>query len=405
MKIKNIQQKNQNNRARIQATVTWEDCDFPSQEIYFETTQDYAHYLSPSPDAFLVGNIMRAMHFGEKRLKIDGEICPELKQNLITAMSLISHWFDSEELVCIEAKTSSQPPNQTSPRAGLFLSGGVDSLAVLRSNRLNFPLEHPQSIKDCIVVYGQDMGRGKNHTRDLGLYKHRLQRLQEIAIDAKVNLIPLYTNFKTISGKKEINGYLNGNKMLGADLAAIGHVLSNQLNIINISSSSHIPYLKPLGCHPLLDIYYSSSNLRVRHEGITLSRFEKTQLLADWNTGLHNIKVCLQPVMKSRSNSDFNKFNCGQCEKCIRTMTALVALAKLKQSRAFLEDDISPELLNKVFIQDEYQKSCYQELITPLKTMGRNDLVNVIQKIIFKYNLKRELGLIKTQPPKKLNCV
>lgn len=397
MKIENIQQKTQNNRARIQAMVTWEDCDFPSQEIYFETTKEYAHYLSPSTDAFLVGNIIRAMHFGEKRLKIDGEICPELKQNLITAMALISHWFDSEELVCIEAKTSSQPLKQTSPRAALFLSGGVDSLSVFRANRLNFPLEHPQSIKDCIVIYGDDMGRGKNYTRDLKLYEHRLERLKKIAINAKANLIPLYTNIKTISGKKGVNG----NKLLGADLAAIGHALSNQLNIINISSSSHIPYLKPLGCHPLLGIYYSSSNLRVKHEEITLSRFEKTKLLADWNTGLDNIKVCLLPVMKSRSNLDFNKFNCGRCEKCIRTMTALVALDKLKQSRAFAEDDVAPQLLQKVFIKDEYQKYCYQELITPLKKVGRDDLVIIIQNLIYKYHLKRKLGLIKTHQQQK----
>lgn len=66
MKIENLRLENHNDLARAAATVVWEDCDRPTQEIYFQTTKEFAQDLSCNPHAFLVSCIMPAMHHGEK---------------------------------------------------------------------------------------------------------------------------------------------------------------------------------------------------------------------------------------------------------------------------------------------------------------------------------------------------
>src|SRR4030067_1958090 len=107
MRIENLRSETRQGRARIAATVIWEDCNRPAEEVYFETEEQYADSLSCNPHAFLVGCIVPAMHYGEKRVSIDAEICPALRDGLITAMGWIRHWYYSpaRELVKIEAGT------------------------------------------------------------------------------------------------------------------------------------------------------------------------------------------------------------------------------------------------------------------------------------------------------------
>lgn len=62
---------------------------------------------------------MLAMRHGEERVSINAEICPELRNGLITAMSLIRHWYEwygpDRNLVQIEAKTRSSLPTSCTP--------------------------------------------------------------------------------------------------------------------------------------------------------------------------------------------------------------------------------------------------------------------------------------------------
>lgn len=66
MKIENLKSEKNADLARVAATITWENCDRPTQEIYFETTEAFAQDLTCNPHAFLVACIMPAMRHGEK---------------------------------------------------------------------------------------------------------------------------------------------------------------------------------------------------------------------------------------------------------------------------------------------------------------------------------------------------
>ena len=390
MKIDNLRSEKIGNRARAVATVIWEDCDRPPQETYFETTEKYAEGLSCNPHAFLVGSILPAMHHGEKRIFIDAEICPELRDGLMTSMSWIRHWRygPESELVRIEAKTRSYLPTaRAAARAGVFFSGGIDGLAQIRLNRLSYPREHPGSFKDALIMFGPYWESNDRPET----FEQAMSDLSDFARDAAIELIPVYTNIRDLD--KDTMRFIY--EYHGAILASVAHAFSRRLSAVTISSTDDIPSLallkrkdfRILGSHPLLDPNYSSSDLLIKHGSVTLSRFDKTKLLADWGVAINSIKVC-QPNWPGP--------NCGICEKCVRTELALLALDLLDKTKAFPLDDLTEKQVEAITLGSDAEQNWtahheYLELIEPLRAKGRNDLVRAINNVFKRYPLHPEL--------------
>ena len=377
MRIENLRREERGDRLRIAATLTWEERHEPPQEIYFETIKEFGEGLWPNPHAFLMGCIMPAMHYGEQRLSIDGEISPEVRLGLMAATRWILHWFygpDNHSPV-IEARIRPNGLSPTRPeRAGMFFSGGVDSFGTLRFNRLNFPFEHPWAVKDGLLVFGLE-------TDEEEKFDHVVRSMREVARETGLTLIPVYTNVR----------HLNDDWMFwerashDAIFSAIAHALSRRLTTVSISSTYDIPHIRPQGTHPLLDINYSSADVLVRHDGILLSRLDKTELIADWDVALQNLRVC--------NNSDLyhsDMLNCGRCHKCVRTMLGLLALGVLQKSRAFPPDVLSAELIESVIDIHPTTVCFYAELTAPLKEKGHQDFAHVLEKKIAAYELRRE---------------
>ena len=128
MKIEDLRSEKNNGRSRVAATVIWENCDRSKQEIYFETSEAFEDGLKLNPDAFLVACAIPAMHYGEERVFIDAEICPELREGLSVALGWLRHWFQPDrEPLRIEAKTRSSIPALSRPEwSGFLFSGGID---------------------------------------------------------------------------------------------------------------------------------------------------------------------------------------------------------------------------------------------------------------------------------------
>ena len=379
MRVENIRLEKKGDRTRVTATVLWEDCGRPAQDIYFETVEEFADSLSCNPHAFLVACIMPAMYFGEERVSIDGEVCPELKDGLMTVMNWMRFWWyePARRLVKIEARTRSGFPLPRTPeRAGLFFSGGIDALATLRANRLNYPLEHPGSIKDGLLVCGLEI-------RDPKIFGYVLDSVSVLAEDAGVTLVPIYTNIRSLGPEdnNEFWGKFWLNEFMGAVFSAIAHAFSRRLTEVSINSCHDIPNLIPYSSHPLINPNYSSWDLRIRHEGITLSRYEKTKLVAGWDLALQHLRVCnrtevYQPGM----------LNCGKCEKCVRTMLALLALGVLEQTSVFPIHDVNEELVMTAVQLASNTLPLYGELMVPLEEKGRHDLVRAIKQKIVEYH-------------------
>lgn len=371
MRISDISLNLENHAARISALVSFEDCDQPAKEVFIATEPQWADSFDPNPNAFLVGCILPAMHFGEKRLALDGEICPSLRENLDTVMGLMRFWSGGGlRPLTIEAPVLRAPRfADNPPRAGMFMSGGMDSLATLRKNRKNFPPEHPGYVKDCLILHGFDIGGVIQRGAKYHVFERARERLGAVARDAGVNLIPIYTNLRHLFDEREF--WLN--RFYSAVLAAAAHAFAPRFNLVYVASGLDFPKLAPCGSHPLLDKEYSSYELRLKHAHLEMTRLDKIRLVAGWEAGLQNFRVCL-------ANKP-DDYNCGRCEKCIRTMLGLLCAGALHKTRAFADDDVTPELLASVNIRDHHRALFYHELVPALREIGRLDLVEAIEKL------------------------
>ncbi len=398
MKIENLQIETIENRVKVVATIIWENCDRPKQDIYFETTAEFGGDIYPNPNAFLLACALPAMRYGEKRIAIDAPICPEIRDGLINAMKYLISWYGGDhavprlrrdrQIIPIEAPIQSEALfADKSPRSGCLFSGGIDALAMLRDNHLNFAPGHPRRIQDGILVYGVLQGENEFDPT----FQNVIDAVTKMATDAGINLIQVNTNayahFRDLDSDFSFWRY----EYHGSFLSAIAHAFAPRFTVASIASTYDMAHLEPWGSHPLIDPLYSNTNLQIRHENAALSRLEKTQLVGEWDVAVEQLRVCNEKTSYSKGN-----YNCGKCEKCVRTMTALLSLNLLNRANTFVEKNVSKEmLLNTCYLSDSYEVNCYRELIEPLTKLGRYDLVDGIEQIIDRYYERDLKGQIK----------
>ena len=256
----------------------------------------------------------------------------------------------------------------TRGRAGQFLSGGIDSLCALKTNRDIYPRTHPGSVKDCLLVHGFDIGGVIERGAKYHVFERAKAHMAVVAEDAGVSLIPVYTNIRHLCDQREL--WLN--YFFGAVLAAVAHAFVSRMNLVYVASSYDLPNLHRCGSHPLLDPLFSSTQMRIVHKDVHLSRMEKHRIVSQWDAAFQNFRVCL-------ANTP-DRLNCGVCEKCTRTRTELLALGLLDKTKAFVENDVTPEELLKYSITIRGREIFYQDMLKPLTEIGRTDLVEVIEK-------------------------
>jgi hypothetical protein len=368
VRIQDLRAESEGDKLRVAATVVWEDCDRAPQEVFFETTAEFADSLSPDPHAFLVGAVMPAVGRGEHRIAIDAPICPELADGILTAIDWLRAWSLVRSSITIESAPSIRYPRPSRPRAACFLSGGVDSLAMLRVNRLTYPADHPSAFRDCLFVRGFDIGGLDKGEPEDSTYELALSSVATVASDAQARLIPVQSNVRHLYDDVPFWIYV----FHGAALASVAHAFSGRLDRVSVAAGGQLPRLIQAGTHPLIEPNFSSSDLHITHMGIRYSRLDKVCLLSNWKAALDNLRVCT-------ANTP-GLLNCGRCEKCLRTMLELLACDALNKTSAFPAKDVRSEMLDGIRLSEKYQDLWYEELIAPLTERGRGDLVEVIQE-------------------------
>jgi hypothetical protein len=112
--------------------------------------------------------------------------------------------------------------------------------------------------------------------------------------------------------------------------------------------------------------------MRIRHRDYELTRLEKIRIVSQWDIAFNNFRVCLANVP--------DLLNCGKCEKCVRTRLELAALGLLHKTRAFVQDELTPEDIEKFDITIRVRPPFYRPLIPLLRKQGRDDLASAIEK-------------------------
>ena len=368
MRISELRKETTGTSARVVASVEYEDSERPPLDVFYEVPPAFADSLSPNPDAFLVGAVLPAARNGERRLAIAGDVCPRLREGITTVLHWMAHWYGARwQRLQLEVQ-SRRSPLETSPdrRTALFLSGGVDSLASLRLNRLKVPPEHPASIKDGILVKGFS-------GRDECNFAPALKSGEAVARDTGITLMPVTTNVRLLDNDSTF--WIA--QFHGAALASVAHTLVSRISLVHLASSYDIAHLVPWGSHPALDGNYGSHEVAIHHDGVHLSRLAKTALLAEWPVGLANVRVCTsRPVVGAA--------NCGRCEKCVRTRLALLALG-LDGASAFGPGELRAAAIQQIQIRSEYAEVSYADVIGPLERLGHKDHARAAQTAVDEY--------------------
>ena len=371
MRIEDIQVETVGAAARLSASVTWEDCDRPTRTIHFQVDEPFATYLSPTPHAFLVPCTIAAMRHGEERVHVTERICPELRNGLMTAVGWLCSWYGPpRKAVRIEAEPGARLPRPRDQAwAASLLSGGVDSLATLRTNRIDFPRDHPRSIRDCLVIHGFDVGGSERSGPQTAHFCRAAQSLSRVAADADCRLVPIHTNVRLLDDDDHFTLY----EFQGAVLSSVAHALSRQISLLYVASSGDYRFCGPFGSHPLLEPNYGSVELQILHDGFRFSRLDKLSIVADWNVALENLRVC--------TSAPDTALNCGACEKCVRTMLELLAIGKLDAASSFSSKQIEPEQIKALTLRAD-EVAYYQELIDPLASRGHEQLVKALRSVV-----------------------
>ncbi|MDB5024452.1 MAG: hypothetical protein JWP78_2207 [Mucilaginibacter sp.] len=369
---------------RAEAKFVWEDNDRPPFTLFVQTRREFEDLLYPDPNSFLRAGILNAWHYGEKRIAVDGSLCPALVNNLEGVFLLLKRWYpdDFPGKPVIEALDNYKPLLPFSNQALSLFSGGVDSVCLLRSNRLFYPKGHPDYITSVLSV---EFSRAPvaNDIEFANKVEGRLGSAKPVLEEAGVEAIPVLTNIWWLNP----DGYFYGQKSYGSQLLTTASFFNRGFYRAFIASSYDASFLhKPWGSHPQLDAYYSSSHFRVQHIGTEMTRIKKVEMLAGWPVGYHHMRVC--------QNDNTGSYNCGTCEKCIRTQLMLEALGKLKGCRSFPKDTIDGELVQYLETYDmlystdqvhnEERLYTYGNIAELLEKAGRYDLVKPLKDILLK---------------------
>lgn len=373
MRITNLRSEDRGELLRLAADVQWEVADRPDMELYYEVPAEYGDHVALGAEAFLTAATLPAMRLNERRVTIEGEVCPQLLEGLDIAMHWLARWNRERRVVTLEAPPGcAHSKNSEGARvAASLMSGGIDSLAVLKHNHDQYPPGHPSRIATCLVYRGiWGVEREERDDTAARLAKAHAD-LAPVATSADVTLIPVFTNFQNLSdGDIPFWQY----EFQGAALSSVAHLFRPSISSLALASTWTIENLRAWGSHPLLDPNYGTHDLAIRHELLTWSRMDKTAVLADWDEALQVLRVC---------NRDAEgDVNCSRCEKCKRTMLTLVALAALSRTKAFKYQDVSPGLLETLHIPYRHVEGDYVEIAAALRRRGRADLADAIARRI-----------------------
>jgi hypothetical protein len=375
---------------RIAARISWDDCAREPYELFIETHAEFGDSLLPDPNVFLIASIVPAMHFGERRIRIDEPVCPEIVDGTKKVMQILSMWNRSKGMkpVAIESRGERCPGRDGAGRSAFFYSGGVDSLAALRTNRMSFSPDHHRYFKDGILIYGIEQD-------DRAAFEHLWERSVRVADQAGFVLLPVRTNMYLVYKEEDAkNSYRFWNMEYGgAALAAIAHAFCSRIGDVTIAGNCDPVNLGPWGTHPILDPNFSSRRLTIRHDGVSVSRLEKVRMIAEWELALNSIRVCNQARRYKEQ-----MVNCGRCEKCVRTMLELQAIGRLEGTSSFPIDNVTAELVRaRARIRNDFIRSFYNELIPLFEQQGRGDLVRAIESAIRKYDQRHSLWRQQTE--------
>jgi hypothetical protein len=274
------------------------------RQIWFESSEAE---LAPSPEAFGSALLIPAMHAGLP-LAIEQSVCTTWAGNLCNIRDTASRWWNYPRLdPRLDPVVRHSLPR---PATALCFSGGVDSFYTL--------LCGPQPPDMLVAALGYDVKL--NDAPRIAIVG---TSVRAVAAELGLRAVFISTNLRRHAAFRAIAWECSH----GGALAALGHLLNNEVGRLEISSSWSSDDDLPWGSRWDVDRFFSSRALTIDHIGSHLRRTAKLHAIAHENIVRRHLRVCWE-----NRNAEAN---CCQCEKCLRTMLALAACGQLEHYPQF----------------------------------------------------------------------
>jgi hypothetical protein len=349
-------------RRKTTGTVLFDD---GSQEQYWFDVPGGDH-AEASGNPWAIALLPLAMSRAEL-LEIPLPVDLVLLQNLELLQGIWKTWYPA--LSPVEIKAPGILESFRGDGVISCFSGGVDSFFSLIRNHGRFDLGHRRRVSALMMVHGADVP-----VEDEETYRKLWDRYHAMAADFGVALVDARTSFRSGSlGKLSWPDLTHA-----ACLAACASSLRTGFGCLLIPSGAPYRYsLKPWGSTPLTDPLFSSTSLRVEHDGAQLSRPEKIEYLSTHPVVQQQLRVC----WRSRTDQ-----NCGRCAKCFRTMAVLDAVGQLDAFTVFPRDLYSMASLARLYAGTPGEHLQVRLVHGLALARGRKDLARALSRAIGRSN-------------------
>lgn len=326
MRVSELRVEAQGAVRRACARVVWEDARRPDATPWIDTDGAPAADLEATSEAFLVALAPVALAAGERRLSLEATVDPVALDGARRAVAQLRAWDARLAPLVLEAASTAPRAPRRGRRSALFLSGGVDSLSLLRRNRLDVACGTPGAFEDGVFVFGLgsfDVEADVPHPARLRAFRAQRARLERLGRTTSLDVVAVCTNLRTLHPSWAAWRDLG----FGAGLAAVAHAMPSRWTDVAVASGGVRGAMPPHASHPALDPCWSSGAVAIVHGEPGRARMDKLRDVAAWGEALDALQVCLHHEALPPEVA-----NCGRCEKCLRTRLGLLALGRLPRA-------------------------------------------------------------------------
>jgi len=287
------------------------------ERLWYRFPGQYEPYLRASGSPFLAALMMPAMAMGE-RLAIRAPVSARLMRSSRHLKKLLNSWWPQYSRVRITPSRRERVPpwHEKTGRAACFFSMGVDSFHTLLESG-NGEIYDTPPVSHLLFVNGFDIRLGNDSL--LGAVGESLKRVS--AATGK-EVVIVETNLRAFTDPVS-----PWTECHGSAIASVAIALERAFDAVYIASTNSYDELFPWGSHPEIDPRWSTSRMRLIHDGNEYARAEKIARVVEEPIVRQTLRCCWE-------NRE-GRYNCGRCEKCLRTMAVLLSLGVLGEVRTF----------------------------------------------------------------------
>ncbi|AHG88414.1 hypothetical protein J421_0877 [Gemmatirosa kalamazoonensis] len=324
-----------------------------AEELWLEVPDAHAAALATAGDPFLAWLAPLAAVRGEP-LRLDAETDRALLDNVREVLRVWRSWYPQLGDVALDAPPRPCAPG--APRTASFFTGGVDSFFTALRHAAGDGTPTSVRIDDLVFVHGFDipLANDAGFARAAASLERAADAMGKHLVLAATNLRE--TRFAATDWSKLSHG---------AALAGVAHALGARYGTVLIGSSAGYRDLRFWGSHPLTDPLFTSSRVRVVHDGPAFMRVEKTEYVARSPIALRHLRVCYQSPTGD---------NCGRCNGCYRTMLALEALGALDACATFDRAWLDLDQAGRIYCRRDFDVRQFGYVRDLARRCGRPDI-------------------------------